>query len=109
MVAASALDRDWLPAVRERAGPYFFSIEGVLSYLDQAPQVIARIAEEFPGALIVFDTYTQRMLEQQHKQAARKGMEALWAWSCDDPHALESLGLDVVSEAAVTLFRSRSR
>ena len=29
-------------------------------------------------------------------------MDARWAWSCDDPRTLESLGLEVVQEAAVT-------
>ena len=102
MMAASVLDRDWLPAVRDSPGPYFFAAEGVLAYLEQAPQVIARIAGSFPGALIALDTYSQRTLEQQHKLAARKSMEARWAWSCDDPRTLESLGLEVVQEAAVT-------
>ena len=102
MVAASVLDQDWLPIVQASPGPYLFSVEGVLAYLAQAPQVIARIAGQFPGALIVVDTYSQRMLEQQHKQAARKNMPALWAWSCDDPRTLESLGVEVVQEAAVT-------
>jgi O-methyltransferase involved in polyketide biosynthesis len=101
-VAASVLDQDWLPVVQACPGPYLFSAEGVLVYLAQAPQVIARIAGEFPGALIAVDTYSQRTLEQQHKMAAKKGMEARWAWSCDDPRTLESLGLDVVQEAAVT-------
>ena len=102
MVAASVLDQDWLSAVRDSPGPYFFAAEGVLVYLEQAPQVIARIAGSFPGALIAFDTYSQRTLEQQHKLAARKSMDARWAWSCDDSRTLESLGLEVVQEAAVT-------
>jgi O-methyltransferase involved in polyketide biosynthesis len=102
MVAASVLDEDWLAAVRESPGPYFFVADGVLAYLDQAPQVIARIARGFPGSLIAFDTYSQRTLEQQHRLAARKNMDARWAWSCDDPRTLESLGLKVVQEAAVT-------
>jgi len=54
------------------------------------------------AALIAFDTYSQRTLEQQHKLAARKSMAARWAWSCDDPRTLESLGLEVVREAAAT-------
>jgi O-methyltransferase involved in polyketide biosynthesis len=102
MLAASVLDQDWLPAVEASPGPYFFSAEGVLAYLAQAPQVIARIAGRFPGALICFDTYPQRMLEQQHKLAAKRNMPARWAWSCDDPRTLEPLGLEVVQEAAVT-------
>ena len=102
MVAASVLDHDWLPPVRDSPGPYFFVAEGVLVYLDQAAQVIARIAGAFPGALIAFDTYSQRMLDQQHRLAAKKDMDARWAWSCDDPRTLESLGLEVVQQAAVT-------
>jgi O-methyltransferase involved in polyketide biosynthesis len=102
MVAASVLDDDWLPAVADSPGPYFFAADGVLAYLSQAPEVLARIAARFPGALIAIDTYSQRMLERQHQMAAKKGMEARWAWSCDDPRSLESLGLDVVEDAAVT-------
>lgn len=102
MMAASVLDEDWLPAVRQSQGPYFFAAEGVLVYLEQAPQAIARIARSFPGAFIAFDTYSERMLQQQHRMAAKKNMAARWAWSCDDPGTLESLGLEVVQRAAVT-------
>jgi O-methyltransferase involved in polyketide biosynthesis len=101
MVAASVLDEDWLPVVQASPGPYFFAAEGVLPYLAQAPQVIARIAERFPRALLALDTYSHRMLEQQHRMAARKQI-ARWAWACDDPRSLESLGLEVVEAAAVT-------
>ena len=102
MVAASALDEDWLVTVQDSPGPYFFVADGVLAYLAQAPQVIGRIAGRFPGALIAFDTYARRTLEQQHRMAARKNMDARWAWSCDDPRSLEPLGLEVVEAAAVT-------
>ena len=102
MLAASALDEDWLATVRDSPAPYFFVADGVLTYLAQAPEVIARIAKRFEGALLAFDTYTQRQLEQQHQHAARKKMAARWAWACDDPRSLESLGLDVVATAAVT-------
>jgi len=101
MLAASVLDEDWLPAVRDSPEPYFFAAEGVLPYLAEAPAVIARIASSFPGALLAFDTYRQRTLEQQHKLADRKGI-AHWAWACDDPRTLESLGLRLVQQAAVT-------
>jgi O-methyltransferase involved in polyketide biosynthesis len=102
MVAASVLDQDWIPAVQASPAPYMFVADGVLTYLERAPQVIAHIAKTFPGALIAFDTYTRRMLEQQHKLADRKGMAARWAWSCEDPRTLEPLGLEIVQEAAVT-------
>jgi O-methyltransferase involved in polyketide biosynthesis len=102
MLAASALDEGWLATVQDSPGPYFFVADGVLTYLAEAPQVIARIAGRFGGALLAFDTYTQRQLEQQHKLAARKNMDARWAWACDDPRSLESLGLELVASAAVT-------
>jgi O-methyltransferase involved in polyketide biosynthesis len=101
MVAASVLDQYWLPMVQDSPGPYMFVADGVLAYLAQAPQVITHIAGQFPGALIAFDTYSRRTLNQQHKLAAKKNI-ARWAWSCDNPRALESLGLEVVQEASVT-------
>ena len=63
---------------------------------------LARIAARFPGALIALDTYPKRTFDQQHKLAARKGMDARWAWSCDDPRALERFGLGVRQSATIT-------
>jgi O-methyltransferase involved in polyketide biosynthesis len=105
MIAASVLDEDWLPAVAQSRGPYFFVADGVLAYLpeDQVMATLARIAARFPGALVALDTYPRRTLEQQHKLAARKGMDALWAWACDDPRALERTGLEI--RESVTLTR----
>ena len=102
MLSASILDEHWLETVHASPGPYFFVAEGVLVYLEETPTVLSRIAGSFPGALLAFDTYTTRMMNQQHKMAARKNLSALWAWPCDDPHSLESVGLDVVRQAAVT-------
>jgi O-methyltransferase involved in polyketide biosynthesis len=102
MIAASVLDEDWLPVVQASPGPYIFVAEGVLVYLAQATEAITRIAERFPGALIAFDTYRRRMLEQQHRMAARKQMDARWVWACDDPRSLESPGLEVVETTAIT-------
>jgi O-methyltransferase involved in polyketide biosynthesis len=104
MVAASFLDEDWLPAVAQSRGPYFFVADGVLVYLpeDQVMAALARLAERFPRALIALDTYPKRIFDQQHKLAARKGMDARWAWACDDPRALERYGLEVVESASFT-------
>ena len=104
MVAASVLDEGWLPAVAQSQGPYFFVAEGVLVYLpeEQVMAALARIAARFPGALIVLDTYPKRTFEQQHKLAARKGMDARWAWSCDDPRSMERFGFEVRQSATIT-------
>ena len=63
---------------------------------------LARVAQRFPGALIALDTYPKRSLDRQHRLAAKKGMDAQWAWACDDPRNLERAGLEVVESAAIT-------
>jgi O-methyltransferase involved in polyketide biosynthesis len=104
MVAASVLDEEWLPAVARSRGPYFFVADGVLVYLpeEEAMAALARIAGRFPGALIALDTYPKQIFDLQHRLAARKGIAARWAWACDDPHALERFGLQVVESASFT-------
>ena len=104
MIAVSALDEDWLPAVARSRGPYFFVADGVLVYLpqDEVMAMLARIAERFPGALLALDTYPKQTFERQHRLAAKKGMDARWAWSCDDPRSLERFGLEVMESATVT-------
>jgi len=104
MIAASALDEDWLPAVARGRGPYFFVADGVLVYLpeDQVMATLARIAERFPGALLALDTYPKQTFDRQHRLAARKGMDARWAWACDDPRSLERFGFEVMESATVT-------
>jgi len=104
MVAASVLDEGWLSPVAQSRGPYFFVADGVLAYLpeDQVTATLARIAAQFPGALIALDTYPKQTLDRQHRLAAKKDMDARWAWSCDDPRSLERFGLEVMESASIT-------
>ena len=104
MVAASVLDEDWLPVVAQSPGPYFFVAEGVLVYLpeERVTATLARIATQFPGALIALDTYPKQTYDWQHRLAAKKGMDARWAWACDDPRSLERFGLEVMESASIT-------
>ena len=104
MIAASALDEDWLPVVAQSRGPYFFVADGVLAYLkeEQVTATLARLAERFPGALIALDTYPKQTFDRQHRLAAKKDMDARWAWACDDPRSLERLGLEVRQSASIT-------
>jgi O-methyltransferase involved in polyketide biosynthesis len=103
MVAGSLADDSWLAAVREMPGPYFFVSDGVLAYLTEADvmRTLATIAENFPAALIAIDTYSQQMMQREHRLAARRGI-ARWQWACDDPRSLERLGLRVIETATVT-------
>jgi O-methyltransferase involved in polyketide biosynthesis len=104
MVAASVLDEAWLPGVRQTPGPYFFVAEAVLAYLpeDLVIPALARIAGQFPGALVALDTVTRRTAERQHRVAAKRNLAARLAWACDDPRALERLGLHVTESATLT-------
>jgi O-methyltransferase involved in polyketide biosynthesis len=103
MIAASLTDEDWLADVARRPGPYFFVSDGVLVYLREADVAgtLTRIAARFPGAMLAFDTYPRVTFAQQHKMAAKRGI-APWQWVCDDPRALEPLGLRLVESATVT-------
>jgi O-methyltransferase involved in polyketide biosynthesis len=104
MVAASVLDEQWLPVVAHSQGPYCFVTDGVLTYLpeDQVLRLLTRIAERFPGALLMLDTYPRQTLDRQHRLAAKKNIPARWAWACDDPRSLEPLGLQVLDSVAIT-------
>ena len=103
-VAASVLAEEWLPAVAQSRRPYFFVADGVLAYLpeEEVMAALARIAGQFPGALIALDTYPRQILDRQHRLAARKGIAARWAWACDDPRSLERSGLEVMESATIT-------
>ena len=103
MVAASLLDEDWLADVARLPGPYFFVSEGVLTYLTEAEATgaLARIAARFPGARLAFDTYSAASVKAEHKMAAKRGI-ARWQWACDDPRALERLGLRLLDSATIT-------
>jgi O-methyltransferase involved in polyketide biosynthesis len=103
MLAASLLDEDWLADVARCPGPYFFVSDGVLVYLreEDVKGALARIAARFPGALLAFDTYPRVTMAQQHKLAAKRGI-ARWQWACDDPRALEPVGLSLLESATVT-------
>jgi O-methyltransferase involved in polyketide biosynthesis len=103
MLAASLLDEGWLDEVAQLPGPYFFVSDGVLAYLKEADVTAAlgRIAARFPGSMLAFDTYPRRVLAMEHRMAARRGF-ARWQWACDDPRALERLGLRLDEMAAPT-------
>jgi O-methyltransferase involved in polyketide biosynthesis len=112
MVAASVLDPQWHDVVAGCPGPYFFICEGVLVYLDEeeVKPALRETARRFGSSRIAFDLYGQRLLEQQHQSADRRGMTAKWAWSCDDPGAFgASAGLELLSSLPVTRPPARLR
>lgn len=94
MLSASILDDAWVEPVRATGGPYMFVSEAVLIYLEQddVHRVLRRIANEFPGARLAFDTTDTRMVEGQGKHDAMRHLpsESWFRWKCDDPTELES-------------------
>jgi O-methyltransferase involved in polyketide biosynthesis len=102
MLAASVLDEDWMRTVKQSPGPYLFVSEGVLAYLADAPQALTRIAGEFPGELIAFDTFPERSVNQHRKVAEKKKIGASLAWSVENPRSLERLGLRLLESTAIT-------
>ena len=103
MIAASLLDEEWMAQVDESPGPYFFVAEGVLVYLAEPDvlRTLERIVRRFPGSMAALDTYGQRLLQIQHRRVEQLGVEARWAWPCDDPASLASVGLNVVESTTV--------
>ena len=99
IIAGSALEDDWFEAVRARPGPGCFVAEAVLIYLDAERLEVAlrRLARAFPGAWLVTDTASSRMLErQEHSIMNTLPKESWFRWPCDDPAALAAWGWELV-------------
>jgi O-methyltransferase involved in polyketide biosynthesis len=98
IVAASILDPNaWVPAVEATGGPWFFAAEAVLIYLEPADvvDVLATIGTRFGGSPIGLDTWATWMADHQDDHDTIGAMDAEFRWFCDDPVALEVLGVDV--------------
>ncbi|MFC0530951.1 hypothetical protein [Phytohabitans kaempferiae] len=95
MLAGSVLDPAWVEAVRATAGPYLFVADAVLLYLepDQVEQAITLIAANFPGSLLAFDTGGHVMAESVNRNDVMRDMQVRMTWVCEDPAALEHLGM----------------
>ncbi|MEN0062904.1 MAG: class I SAM-dependent methyltransferase [Myxococcota bacterium] len=100
MMAASVLDEGWLDEVAERPGPVCFVSEAVIVYLDEpdVERALRQIGRRFPGAWLITDTVSRKMVDEQHKHDAMRTMpKASWfRWKCDDPRTLEAWGLRLV-------------
>ena len=94
MLEASVLETDWMETVAATGGPWCFISEAVIIYLEpaQARQAITQIAHRFPGAWLLTDTTSQKMVDGQSTHDAMRYMsQASWfRWPCDDPHEIET-------------------
>jgi O-methyltransferase involved in polyketide biosynthesis len=99
-LSGSIVDSNWIAAVRQSPGPYFFVAETVFVYL-QAPEVkaaLAQMARNFLGVRVALDTASLRAITRGNKDFARRKMAARFAWACEDPHEVEAwnIGLRLV-------------
>ncbi len=94
-LAASVLDADWMAAVRQSPGPYFFVAETVFVYLKEreVKAALAQIAGSFPDANIAFDTAGRKAVDSGNRDFVRRNMAARFAWACDDPREVENWGI----------------
>lgn len=98
MIDGSILGTDWFDTVAASPGPYLFLCEAVLIYLSEGEvrQVLSQLGQRFPGALIAFDTAGQKMIDNQHRNKSMAQVRGRMQWVCDDPRALEQLGLTLL-------------
>jgi O-methyltransferase involved in polyketide biosynthesis len=104
MLAGSVLDNGWHDTVAALPGPYLFVSEGVLAYLprEDVDKALTTIVGRFPGATMVFDTYSGKTLQATNRLADKGKMGARLVWSCEDPREFESLGCTLVSSTSIT-------
>jgi O-methyltransferase involved in polyketide biosynthesis len=91
-ISASVLDEQWLNTVKASAsGPLLLVAEGVFMYLDEADvrRLFARLAAQFPGASLVFDTMSIWWVQNQHRRDSLKHVDARIQWGIDDVGDLE--------------------
>jgi O-methyltransferase involved in polyketide biosynthesis len=81
--AGSALDLGWIDAL-DPAAPVLVTAQGLLPYFqrNEVHELIAAIAERFPGSSFVFDAVPDKMLELARKRPGRDSEQAveLWSW-----------------------------
>lgn len=111
MLAASALETDWMDQVKSTGGPWCFVSEAVLIYLEEAQvrSVIHELAERFPGSWLVMDTASRQMRDSQSNNDVMKTLsrDSWLRWGCDDPASIRSWGA-VLSDSRDFLDASRA-
>lgn len=84
--SGSALDLGWADLLAAET-PVLITAQGLLPYFDrdEVHELIAALAERFPGASFVFDVVPARMLELVRRASGRESDQAveLWTWLFD--------------------------
>lgn len=97
----SMLDFNWLEVVGKIHRPVIFLAEGVLPYFKEVEvkHLIWALQERFPQSQIVFDALSSLSVKLHNRTSSvLKETQARLDWSIDDPHQLESWGMQLVGK-----------
>ncbi|MED5373364.1 MAG: class I SAM-dependent methyltransferase [Myxococcota bacterium] len=97
LLAASAVETDWLEQVDALPKPVCFVSEAVIIYIDgpKVEALLERLAARYPGGWLITDTCDTPMRDNQDKHDAMQKLspDAWFRWACDRPADLERLGM----------------
>lgn len=98
LLPVSVFDTAWMDEVAAADGPYIFIAEAVFLYFpkDEVRRVLSKLAERFPGSLVLLDSGDTRMRNSMHRNSAIKQVTARMKWACEDPKEFEEWGLEVL-------------
>jgi O-methyltransferase involved in polyketide biosynthesis len=86
-ISASVLDEQWPSIVKASAsGPVLLVAEGVFMYFPEQDvrRAFTRLAEQFPGASLAFDTMSTWWVRNQQKHDSLRHVDARIQWGIDD-------------------------
>lgn len=74
-IIASAFDGKWYSEVKERGSKVIFIAAGVFVYFEegQIKKLLLELADNFPGADVIFEIYSQKMLQLREKAVEKQG------------------------------------
>ena len=109
LLEGSLTDPAWMDRVDAREKPVFIAAEGVFVYLngEDLRRTVARMADVFPGGILVFDAMKSTMvrLDNLHPQLHSAG--ARLQWGLDDPREVEDWSPRIRLEETWTYFGQR--
>lgn len=99
-IACSLLDLAWLDVVAQMDRPVIFLAEGVLVYFSEAQvrTVLTALAARFPGSELVFDALSSLSVRVHKLHPVLRKTGARIDWGLDDPHQLQSWGLQLLGK-----------
>jgi O-methyltransferase involved in polyketide biosynthesis len=93
LLGCSAFDFAWADSVAQlRPRPFLFLAEGVFMYFreEQIRALVQMLAQRFPGAELVFDTFSPLMVKLNNLRMAVGRMAVRYYWGLDNPGELEA-------------------